>query len=141
LTSRIRVSSGTKWEPIVGYSRVLRVENIVHVAGTTATDSEGNIVGVGDAKAQAHKTLENIRIALQAVGASLSDVVRTRIYVTDISKWEEIGRVHGEYFKDIKPVTTMVEVSRLINPDMILEIEAEAILNSKKEVNKCRDTR
>jgi enamine deaminase RidA (YjgF/YER057c/UK114 family) len=112
----------------VGYSRVVRVGNTVHVAGTTATDSEGNIVGVGDAKAQANQAFKNIKWALESVGASLSDVVRTRIFVTDISKWEEVGSVHGEYFKDIRPVTTMVEVNRLIDPDMIIEIEVEAIL-------------
>ena len=136
MTSRIRVSSGTKWEPIVGYSRVVRVGNIVHVAGTTATDSEGNIVGVGDARAQSHQAFKNIKWALESVGASLNDVVRTRIFVTDISKWEEIGSVHGEYFKDIRPVTTMVEVNHLINPEMILEIEVEAILSSTEKDRK-----
>jgi len=100
----------------------------VHVAGTIATDSEGNIVGVGDAASQARQALKNIKWALEAVGASIDDVVRTRIFVTDISKWEQVGRVHGEYFKDIKPATTMVEVSRLVDPRMILEIEAEAIV-------------
>jgi enamine deaminase RidA (YjgF/YER057c/UK114 family) len=124
LTDRIRISSGTKWEPIVGYSRAVKVGNMVHVAGTTATDPEGNIVGVGDARAQAHQAFKNIKWALESVGASLNDVVRTRIFVTDISKWEEVGRV-----QDIRPVTTMVEVTRLINPEMILEIEVEAILN------------
>ena len=136
MTDRIRVSSGTKWEPIVGYSRVVRVGNIVYVAGTTATDSEGNIVGVGDARAQSHQAFKNIRWALESVGASLNDVVRTRIFVTDISKWEEIGSVHGEYFKDIRPVTTMVEVNHLINPEMILEIEVEAILSSTEKDRK-----
>ena len=136
MTDRIRVSSGTKWESIVGYSRVVRVGNIVHVAGTTATDSEGNIVGVGDARAQSHQAFKNIKWALESVGASLNDVVRTRIFVTDISKWEEIGSVHGEYFKDIRPVTTMVEVNHLINPEMILEIEVEAILSSTEKDTK-----
>jgi len=102
---------------------------MVYVAGTTATDPEGNIVGIGDTRAQAHQAFKNIKWALESVGASLNDVVRTRMFVTDISKWEEIGRVHGEYFKDIRPVATMVEVARLINPEMILEIEVEAILN------------
>lgn len=100
----------------------------MYVAGTTATDSEGNIVGVEDATVQARQALNNIKWALEAVGATLNHVVRTRIFVTDISKWEEVGRVHGEYFKDIRPTTSMVEVSRLINPEMILEIEAEAIV-------------
>ena len=120
----------------MGYSRVVRVGNAVHVAGTTATDSEGNIVGVGDAKAQSHQAFKNIKWALESVGASLNDVVRTRIFVTDISKWEEIGSVHGEYFKDIRPVTTMVEVNHLINPEMILEIEVEAILSSTEKDRK-----
>lgn len=128
MTDWIRVSSGTKWEPVVGYSRALRVGEMVYVAGTTATDSEGNIVGVEDATVQARQALNNIKWALEAVGATLNHVVRTRIFVTDISKWEEVGRVHGEYFKDIRPTTSMVEVSRLINPEMILEIEAEAIV-------------
>lgn len=113
---------------MVGYSRALRVGEMVYVAGTTATDSEGNIVGVEDATVQARQALNNIKWALEAVGATLNHVVRTRIFVTDISKWEEVGRVHGEYFKDIRPTTSMVEVSRLINPEMILEIEAEAIV-------------
>ena len=105
----------------------------MYVAGTTATDSEGNIVGVGDATVQARQALNNIKWALEAVGATLNHVVRTRIFVTDISKWEEVGRVHGEYFKDIRPVTTMVEVSSLISPEMIVEIEVEAILGPPEE--------
>ncbi|HUO43097.1 MAG TPA: RidA family protein [Methylomirabilota bacterium] len=128
MTDRVRISSGTKWEPLVGYSRAVRVGNSVHVAGTTATDLEGNIVGVGDASVQARQALKNIKRALEAVGASIDDVVRTRIFVTDISKWEQVGRVHGEYFKDVRPATTMIEVSRLVDPKMILEIEAEAII-------------
>ena len=128
MTDKVRVSSGTKWEPIVGYSRAVRVGEKVYVAGTTATGSDGRVVGVGDATAQARQALNNIKWALEAVGASLNHVVRTRIFVTDISKWEEIGSVHGEYFNDIRPVTTMVEVSRLISAEMILEIEAEAIV-------------
>ena len=112
----------------MGYSRAVRVGNSVHVAGTTATDLDGNIVGIGDASVQARQALKNIKWALEAVGASIDDVVRTRIFVTDILKWEQVGRVHGEYFKDVRPATTMVEVSRLVDPKMILEIEAEAII-------------
>lgn len=129
----IRISSDTKWEPIVGYSRAVRVGNIVHVSGTTATDSNGEIVGIGDAKAQTHQALKNIKWALESVGASLNHVVRTRMYVTDISKWKEIGEVHGEFFKHIRPVTTMIEVSRLIDPQMVVEIEVEAIVNHTLE--------
>lgn len=129
LTKRVKISSGTKWEPIVGYSRAVRVGKIVHVSGTTATDSQGNLVGIGDAEAQTMQTLTNIKRALESVGAKLEDVVRTRIYVTDISKWEEIGKTHGKVFNEVRPTTTMIEVERLINPDMLVEIEAEAILN------------
>jgi enamine deaminase RidA (YjgF/YER057c/UK114 family) len=129
LQNRLKFSSGTKWEPIVGYSRAIRVGNIVHIAGTTATDSKGILVGIGDAKAQTRQALNNIKQALESVGASLDDVIRTRMYVTDISRWEEIGKVHGEFFKTIRPVTTMVEVSHLVSPEIIVEIEAEAILN------------
>jgi len=113
---------------MVGYSRAVRVGDTVYIAGTTATGSDGNIIGVGDAAVQARQALNNIKWALEAAGATLNHVVRTRIFLTDISKWEEVGRVHGEYFKDIRPAATMVEVSRLINPEMILEIEAEAII-------------
>lgn len=100
----------------------------MHVAGTTATDSDGQIVGVGDAALQTQQALKNIKCALEAVGATLNDVVRTRIFITDISKWEQVGRVHGEYFKDIRPATTMVEIGRLVDPKMIVEIEAEAMV-------------
>jgi enamine deaminase RidA (YjgF/YER057c/UK114 family) len=128
MPERVNFSSGTKWEPIVGYSRAVRVERFVYVSGTTATDQNGNLVGVGDASAQTRQTLTNIQTALESLGAKLEDVVRTRIYVTDIAKWEEIGRVHGEFFKNIKPASTMVEVKSLINPQMLVEIEADAII-------------
>jgi enamine deaminase RidA (YjgF/YER057c/UK114 family) len=130
--TRLNISSGAKWEDIVGYSRAVRIGNIIEVAGTTSVDENGNIVGANDPYQQTKYTLQKIEKALRQAGATMRDVIRTRVYVTDISRWEEIGRAHGEFFREIKPASSMIEVSKLISPELLVEVEVTAVIEPER---------